>query len=84
MSALKRWLADWMRKMADRLDYEGAPKLTEWSFTFERGRGQVFREDGKGCRLAYLDDAEYKRAHAEADDPAPRVPWRSLAKGGQQ
>ena len=61
-------LAARLRTFADRIDHAGAPKITHWSFTFERGRGLVFREDGKGCRVAYLGDAEYERAHAEADD----------------
>ena len=84
MSTLRRRLAGWMRTAADRLDHEGAPKITGWSFTFECGRGLVFNEEDRGCRLAYLGDGEYERAHAEADHPAPRVPWRSLAEGGQQ
>jgi hypothetical protein len=29
----------------------------------------VFREDGKGCMLAYLGNDEYEKAHAEADNP---------------
>jgi hypothetical protein len=28
-------LACWLRDLADRIDYEGAPKGTHWSFTFE-------------------------------------------------
>ena len=38
-----------------------------WTFTFEQGRGIVFRTDGKGCRLAYLGNDEYDKAHTEAD-----------------
>ena len=56
-----------LRKLADRIDHHGAPKLTHWTFTFERGRGLVFREDGRGCLVAYLGDDEYEKAHAEAD-----------------
>ena len=81
MSALRRRLAERLRTTADRLDREGAPKIIGWSFTFESGRGLVFNEEDRGCRLAYLGDAEYERAHAEAADPAPRIPWRSLAEG---
>ena len=33
-------------------------------------RGIVFRDDGRGCPLAYLGDAAYSRAHDEADGPA--------------
>lgn len=61
-------LADLMRKYADRLDHAGAPKFTHHSFTFERGHGVVFREDGKGCPVAYCGDEDYERAHTEADN----------------
>jgi hypothetical protein len=47
-------LARWLRTLADRIDYEGAPKATHWTFTFELYEGIRFREDGKGCRLWYL------------------------------
>jgi hypothetical protein len=60
-------LAGFLRRLADRIDHAGAPKLTHWSFTFETRRGIVFREDGKGCPLAYLGNADYSRAHDEAD-----------------
>lgn len=74
-------LAQWLRRLADRLDHAGAPKLMSWSFTFEEYEGIRFREDGKGCPLAYLGDASYERAHAEADRPPPRIPWEALAEG---
>jgi hypothetical protein len=61
-------LAALLRRLADRIDHAGAPKLMHWSFTFESGRGIVFRNDGKGCPLAYLGDADHERAHSEADD----------------
>ena len=66
---MKRRLAYQMRKYADRLDHAGAPKYTHWTFTFERGRGLVFREDGKGCPVTYYGDDDYERAHDEADVP---------------
>lgn len=72
--------AYWLRCIADRIDHPGAPKATHWHFTFERGRGVVFNEQGRGCRLWYLGDADYERAHAEASDPAPRVDWKALAR----
>jgi hypothetical protein len=59
-------LADGLRRLADRIDHAGAPKLTGWTFTFEDYRGIVFREDGRGCRVAYLGDAEYEKAHDQA------------------
>jgi hypothetical protein len=61
-----RGTAAWLRQVADRIDHAGAPKLTGWSFTFEQGQGLVFRQDGRGCPVAYLGDADYERAHAEA------------------
>ncbi|MEU6709980.1 hypothetical protein ABZ897_00760 [Nonomuraea sp. NPDC046802] len=60
-------LAYWLRRAADRIDYEGAPKLMGRSFTFEIGEGIRFRDDGKGCPLAYLSERDYQRAHDEAD-----------------
>ena len=66
-AAMGRRLAHWLRRVADRVDHAGAPKGIGWSFTFEQHRGIVFRDDGKGCPLWYLGDADYDRAHAEAD-----------------
>ena len=57
----------WLRRLADRVDYRHAPKGTHWTFTFELHEGIRFREDGRGCRLWYLDDDEYERAHTESD-----------------
>jgi hypothetical protein len=57
-----------LRRIADRLDPAGAPRgMSGFSFTFERGEGIRFREDGRGCPLWYLGDDDYERAHAEAD-----------------
>jgi hypothetical protein len=64
-------LARWLRKYADRIDREGAPKALHWTFTFENRQGVKFREDGKGCRLWHYGDADYEKAHAEADSAAP-------------
>lgn len=63
-------LAHWMRKWADRIDPDSAPRIMAgYSFTFERGEGIRFREDGKGCRLAYLG-RDWERAHDESDSAA--------------
>jgi hypothetical protein len=78
--AVKRF-ARWLRNLADRIDYEGAPRLTHWTWTFELREGVRFREDGRGCRVAYLGDGEYEKAHAQADNPPPRVNWKALAEG---
>lgn len=67
---MKYWLARYLRRWADRIDYEGAPKLMGWYFTFETGEGIRFRQDKRGCRLAYLGDAEYDKAHTQADSAA--------------
>jgi hypothetical protein len=75
-----RRTADWLRRLADRIDHHGAPKLTHWTFTFECSEGVRFREDGRGCRLAYLGNDEYEKAHTEADNPAPRVDWVALSR----
>lgn len=56
-----------LRRWADRIDYEGAPRLMGWTFTFETGEGIRFRQDERGCRLAYLGNVEYAKAHTEAD-----------------
>jgi hypothetical protein len=56
-----------LRTWADRIDYRGAPRYTHWSFTFEAGEGVRFRDDKRGCPIAYLGQDDYARAHAEAD-----------------
>lgn len=59
-----------LRRLADRIQREGAPKkMSEYSFTFERGEGLKFRKDGRGCPLWYFSD-DYERAHTEADRPS--------------
>jgi hypothetical protein len=78
---VKRRLAALLRKYADRIDDAGAPHAIGWTFTFELYEGVRFREDGKGCRLWYLGDENYEKAHAEADNPPPRVDWKALARG---
>lgn len=67
-----------LRRIADRLDYAGAPKHTDHSFTFEHGEGIRFRDDGRGCPLWHLGDDDYARAHAEADKPTPKIDWKTM------
>lgn len=63
-------LSSLLRRIADRIDYAGAPRaLGAYSFTFERGEGIRFRDDGRGCPLWYLGEDDYRRAHDEADKP---------------
>lgn len=76
-----RLLAGWLRSFADRIDHAGAPKLTHWTWTFELRQGVRFREDGKGCRVAYLGNDEYEKAHTQADNPPARINWKALAEG---
>ncbi len=65
---MRKWLAELMRKYADRMDPNGAPRaMSQMSFTFEKYKGIVVREDGKGCPLWYLGQANYERAFDEAD-----------------
>ena len=64
---MRRWTGKKLRRLADWIDPVGAPRLTHWTFTFERGEGVRFREDGRGCRVAYLGEEEYERAHTESD-----------------
>jgi hypothetical protein len=72
-------IGELLRRLADRIDYAGAPKILGTSFTFEEGTGQVFRSDGRGCRLAYLGgEAEYSRAHDEAGMPRTDDPLRTV------
>lgn len=79
---MKNRIARCLRTLADRLDQVGAPKRLHWSFTFESYSGIVFREDGKGCPLWYYGDADYVRAHDEADKP-PVPGWAALFSGGE-
>jgi hypothetical protein len=65
-----RRLARLLRRLADAIDYEGAPRPTHWSFTYEAGRGPVFWENGPGCLLWYVG-ADYLKAYDEAA-PVPR------------
>ncbi|WP_141216690.1 MULTISPECIES: hypothetical protein [Nocardiaceae] len=40
--------------------------MSGWSFTFEPHVGVVFRDDGRGCPVAYFGSETYDRAHTEA------------------
>lgn len=63
---MKHWIAEKLRRLADRIDYDGSPKGTTWSFTIEPGHGIAFNQDHRGCPLWYLGNADYDRAHTEA------------------
>lgn len=66
---MKRWIAYKLRIWADRLDWEGAPKRTDSSFTYERGKGVVFNFDRRGCPLWYYGNQDHERAYNEAERP---------------
>lgn len=60
---MRHWLGERLRYLADRIDDDGAPRYMGYSFTFERGIGIAFRQDGavnredqKGCPLMYRDN----------------------------
>ena len=63
---LRAFIGHRLRTIADRIDYAGAPKASYITFTFEERTGIVFRDDGRGCRVWHLSDADYEKAHAEA------------------
>jgi hypothetical protein len=67
-----------LRRCADRISPGTAPRAISWSFTFEDREGIRFREDGKGCRLWYLGEGDYERAHTDADTAHVRVDWQTL------
>lgn len=54
----------WLRRLADRIDHDGAVQRSSWSFTFEQHLGIVFNEDDAGCPLWYFT-ADFPRAHDE-------------------
>ncbi len=66
---LRKVLADFLRKWADRIDYRGAPKAMGCYFTFELGKGLVFNQDRSGCRLWYYGEEDYLKAHSESKKP---------------
>jgi hypothetical protein len=71
-----------LRRVADRIDHAGSPKAVGWSFTFEQGRGIVFREGhNMGCPLWYLGDDDHDLAYDRAEDRPVRVLWENLAAG---
>ena len=64
---IRKGIADWMRKWADRIDDDGAPRRMSYSFTFQLHEGIRFHDDGRGCPLWRIGEEDYKRAWLEAD-----------------
>ena len=68
---MKTAIAAWLRRTASRLDPDNAPTPTGYSYTHER-RGPrdthlVWRDDGRGCPVWYIGDADLNRSFTEAD-----------------
>lgn len=59
-------IAQRMRIWADRLDFDGAPKQTSWSFTIEDQVGVVFNQDKAGCPVWHYGNADFERANSES------------------
>jgi hypothetical protein len=72
---VKVWLAHHLRRVADRLDDDGAPKRTNLRFTFEAHCGIVVWENGPGCPLWYVGEKDYLLAHSEAETEHAIVNW---------
>jgi hypothetical protein len=68
--SIRAFIGRRLRYAADRIDRAGAPKASHVTFTFEERTGIVFRDDGRGCRVWYLGDADYEKAHDEAGPAA--------------
>ena len=58
------WFADKLRRFADLIDYDGAPKVMSWKFRFVLNLGIVFDDDPKapGCQLWIPNKTEYEKA----------------------
>lgn len=75
---VRRRLAWRLRCWADRIDRAGAVRVTSMTLTLEKGEGWRLREDGRGMKVCYLGEAEYDKAHTEADDPPYRIDWTTM------
>lgn len=78
--SLRRRFARRLRFAADRVDPHGAPRFTGFSFTFDGPDGIRFRDDRKGCPIAYYGMDDYERAHTEADGYDPRSAEEQLVE----
>ena len=56
------WFADKLRRFADRIDYEGAPRVTGYRFRFVLNKGIVFDDKGPGCPVWIPNGAAYEEA----------------------
>ena len=76
--AFRRFIAERLRNLADRVHERSAPRWLGHSFTFEISEGIRFRDDGRGCRLWYLGRDDYDRAFTESDTRPPKVNWATM------
>lgn len=74
---MRKRIGYWLRRLADHIDYRGAPRHTHLSFTFEYGVGLVVHDDGRGCHLWYLGMDEYERAHLDGGEAPFRAELRA-------
>lgn len=69
----------WLRCRADRIDPLNAPRrLSGDTFTFEKGRGLVYRQDGRGCPIWYLGEDDYRKAFTESDSSVRQIDWTTM------
>lgn len=75
----RRWLGEKLRRLADRVDWYGAPRyMSGLSFYFEDHVGLVVDRWGhRGCPLMYRGQDDYEKAFSPAPpDARPAPPTR--------
>lgn len=73
---MRRAVAHWMRKWADRIDRAHAPKSTSYTFRFVDGVGIIWELGGPGCPVWYLSDEDYAKAWAPVAHSVHGELWR--------
>lgn len=74
----RRWLARQLLYASDRVDpYYGFRCMTPYTVTIEHKRGVVFRSDGRGVPLWYMQK-DYERIHTESDTDHAIVNWETM------
>lgn len=83
---MRRRIGEWLRRLADRIDWVGAPRWSGMTFTFEAEQGVVVHKgvllaskgiSQPGCPLWYLGEDEYQKAYTEAANPGLWVNWQT-------
>lgn len=85
---MKRRLARWLRRTADRIHPASGPQRLVASFTIEPCRGITFwgpELPRPGCPLWFYGDEDYQRAHTEVVDRSAWIDtntgqWRGVAR----